>query len=381
MTIMVSVDAWTKETLDELVRDKWQESIVVEFKRDLGTRVDRKEVAKDVCAFANTSGGWIVYGVDEQTNAQGIKVAGSIVPLTDPNTAQRIDDIIAEAIVPPVRYRSKTIPYGTGSCVLLRIEPSTSALHMVQAYDEFRYYRRTEKAARPMPEPEVRQALEQIARREADGDRTARELFDRVSDVYPSPFGWLALSTGIGNEVVDPRRVRDATVQRYLHREYATHGQIEDLGYRATIGDHAYDFGVARDGSTWLKWPLDGLGAGFKPLVLIDHLVRLAATAADLWNECGVNPMAPRLALQLATRAGLRLIDGEDRYRPAALLQSKWLTFVTSRSDIEKGARVRLARSVADRVYQIMGIAQCPFFGDDGMPRRHLQNEFRDTPW
>jgi hypothetical protein len=377
------IDTWTAQTLDDLITNHWQESMVLEFKRQLGTaRGDRKEAAKDISAMANTSGGWIVYGIEEQANAQGIKVAHAVAPLVDSNTAQRIDDIAAEAIVPPVRYRSKTIPYGAGSCVVLRIEPSISALHMVHAYDEFRYYRRTELAARPMSEPEVRQALEQIVRQQADGDRWALELFGRVRSSYESPFGWVAFSTGIRDERVDPRTIRTSTIQRYVHQEYLSSTTVEDLGFRATLGKCAYDLGVARDGSTWMKWPLDAFEQGlFKPFILIETLVRLAALTSEIWAEQGIFPVASRLALQIDCPGKLKVVDLEDRFRAATLSESKWLTFIVTSADLQSGARMKLARNVADRVYQIMGISQCPFFGDDGTLRPHVAHDFRNVPW
>jgi hypothetical protein len=380
--VLGPIETWTAATVDELVTGAWQESMVLEFKRELGTtRSDRKELAKDVSALANTSGGWIVYGLDEQPNAQGIKVAGPVVPLTDPNTAQRIDDIAAEAIVPPVRYRSRTIPYGTGSCVVLRVEPSTAALHMVQAYDDFRYYRRTERAARPMSEVEVRQAIDQIARREAEGDRAARQLFASVSPKYPRPYGWVGLSTGIVGEVLDPRSVIEATIHKYLHHEYVNNGRIEDLGYRSVLGELAYDFGVARDGSVWLKWPLESLSNDFKPFILVDHIVRLAAYADDLWNESNLHPLSPRLSVQVHTDHDLKVYDGADRYRPLTLKQSsKWLSFVVARAELRRGERLRLARVVADRVYQMLGQAQCPFFTKEGAIEKYVENEFRKLP-
>ena len=381
--VLGPIDTWTTQTLDELVARHWQESIVLEFKRQLGAaRTDKKETAKDITAMANTAGGWIVYGIDEQPNAQGIKTAHAVAPLADPNTAQRIDDIAAEAIVPPVRYRSKTIPYGAGSCVVLRIEPSTTALHMVHAYDEFRYYRRTELAARPMSEPEVRQALEHQIRQQADGERWARELLERLQASYDPPFGWMAFSTGIRDERVDPRTIQPEALRPFVHQEFLNGIRTEDIGFRAVIGTHAYDLGVARDGSTWMKWPLDGMDQGvFKPVMMIDHLMRLAAVTWTVWNQRGVFPVAPRLALQLECAKPLKVADGTEEYRAPVLSQSKWLSLVVTLADLQPGERIKLARTIADRIYQVMGRQQSPFFGEDGKLRTAAANYFRSTPW
>ena len=61
------ISEWNHATLDQLVTDGVEESLTVEFKRELAaaTRGEKREVAKDISAFANTAGGWLIYGVDE----------------------------------------------------------------------------------------------------------------------------------------------------------------------------------------------------------------------------------------------------------------------------------------------------------------------------
>jgi len=378
--VLGPIDSWTSQTLDELISGHWQESIVLEFKRQLGTaRGDKKEIAKDITAMANTAGGWIVYGIDEQPNSQGIKVAHAVVPLTDADTGQRIDDIVAESISPPVRYRSKTIPYGAGACVVLRVERSTTALHMVHAYDDYRYYRRTELAARPMGESEVRQALEQLIRQQNDGERWTRDLFDQVRDGYTAPYGWLAVSTGIRDERLDPRTINRELLRRFLHHAYDAN--VGDIGLRATIDNYAYDFGIARDASTWIEFPIAVHDDRFRPAMVIDHLVRLGAVTWHLWQQHGVAPLAPRLGLQLECAAEMRAIDCDDAYEAPTLRKSKWLSFQITSEDLRDGGRARLARLVADRIYQVMGCNACPFFDDNGILRPEATRTFPKTPW
>jgi hypothetical protein len=377
--VLEPIELWTAQTLDELVAGQWQESLVLEFKRELGER--KKETAKDISAMANTAGGWIVYGIEEKENQQGIKTAESVKPLTDANTAQRIDDVAAEAIVPPVRYRSREIPYGAGSCVVLRVEPSTACLHMVNGYSDFRYYRRTERAARPMGEREVREALEQVVRQQAEGDLIARQLFGRLASGYSGSFGWLGFSTGLRDERLDPRHIDSSVIQQWIDSRYLQNPRIGDIGYRARLDD--LDFGVTREGSAWIAWTLERDEGRFYSARLLDWLVRLAAIASHLWITHGLFPLAPRLALNLDARTVLPLYDGVADYFQNAdpLVGGHWLTFPISLADLQPGERRQLARRVGDRVYQTLGTRQCPFFADDGSLIPALPGVLRQTPW
>src|SRR5690349_8518617 len=62
------MSAWTKQRLEQMIADKVEESLTVEYKRsDALASADGKktEVTKDVSAFANSSGGVLIYGIAE----------------------------------------------------------------------------------------------------------------------------------------------------------------------------------------------------------------------------------------------------------------------------------------------------------------------------
>ena len=63
------MSAWTKQKLDQMIVDKVEESLTLEYKRAaaLDKKDDKKkaELTKDVSAFANSSGGVLVYGIAE----------------------------------------------------------------------------------------------------------------------------------------------------------------------------------------------------------------------------------------------------------------------------------------------------------------------------
>jgi hypothetical protein len=160
------LDEITETDLQGLVHVQAPESFRLEFKRqpNLATTVEKAELAKDVSAMANTSGGRIVYGMDEITLPDGSSVAGALVPLTDGTLQEAMENIIVTAIQPSVRFRMKKVEMAGGFALVVEVYPSYDRdLHMVTAYREGRFYRRGEQRTVRMTEPEIRQAYARIA--------------------------------------------------------------------------------------------------------------------------------------------------------------------------------------------------------------------------
>jgi hypothetical protein len=68
MTLMsVPIDSITEGHLRSLIEDQVIELRLIEYKRELPGRSDRdkKEFLADVCSFANTAGGDLMYGIVE----------------------------------------------------------------------------------------------------------------------------------------------------------------------------------------------------------------------------------------------------------------------------------------------------------------------------
>jgi len=158
----------TEPDLISLGHDQIPESLTVEFKRDLNLsdRQERAEAAKDTSAMANTVGGRIFYGIDEQTLPDGSVVAGSLCPLTDGTVVSRLEDVLLASIHPRPRFRTRKIPVGsnTGFVLIVEVYPAyASDLHMVTGFKENRFYKRGEQRTILMTEPEVRESYVRIA--------------------------------------------------------------------------------------------------------------------------------------------------------------------------------------------------------------------------
>lgn len=107
------------------------EGKTLDFKRDLpGSRdEERKEFCADVSSFANSSGGHIVYGLDEEGGT-----ATAIVPIMgdQDESIRRMQSMIEDGIRPRLRAELRAVPLAAGGCVVvIRIHRSWNAPHMV----------------------------------------------------------------------------------------------------------------------------------------------------------------------------------------------------------------------------------------------------------
>jgi len=61
--------AWTEEDIQSLITEQRPEDLQLEYKKSdslAKAKEQKTEIAKDVSAMANSAGGVLVYGVDEQ---------------------------------------------------------------------------------------------------------------------------------------------------------------------------------------------------------------------------------------------------------------------------------------------------------------------------
>lgn len=78
------VHALTAEHIETLVRDRVPESFDLDYKSTLyGTSdADKRDLSGDVAALANTAGGVILLGVDEDDQAPPSPLRASCCPMT-----------------------------------------------------------------------------------------------------------------------------------------------------------------------------------------------------------------------------------------------------------------------------------------------------------
>jgi len=153
---ILETENFTENTINEIINSCLEESINIEFKSAQALSKEnsvKKEISKDVSAFANSDGGLIFYGINEENH-----IATSL-SFIDGNsfTKEWLENIIISNIQPkiidlkifPVRFNneiSKTV-------YVLKIPNSNASPHI---NGDKKYYRRFNFQSVPMEEYEIR---------------------------------------------------------------------------------------------------------------------------------------------------------------------------------------------------------------------------------
>ena len=134
-------DSVTEDDLQELVTAQVPEGLRLDYKlKEYGSKdKDKLELNKDVSAFANSSGGHLVIGLEETEG-----VASSVLGVDIDADAEilRIESILRHSIDPPISgIRVRAIPLQSGNKVIvLRIPRSWNLPHRVTFKGKNRFY-------------------------------------------------------------------------------------------------------------------------------------------------------------------------------------------------------------------------------------------------
>lgn len=159
------------------------ESLTLDYKGDIlrgGKKLKAAEFGKDFSSFANTFGGWLIYGVETDRSDEPKPLSQNpILGLEDqPGLKERIENLVLASVSPRPYFRLKKIPIpNTNRCVLLAYIPqSYQVVHMVTLKKEMRFYKRYNYQAAPMDVTEVHLRFESIAL----GQRVQEDTLARV---------------------------------------------------------------------------------------------------------------------------------------------------------------------------------------------------------
>ncbi|WFU77402.1 ATP-binding protein [Bradyrhizobium sp. CIAT3101] len=146
----------TEEQLKALVDDVVKESLHIEYKASdaVDKRDDRKkkEIARDVSAFANADGGQIIYGMKENKDQEPDGLDAGLDPREYPESW--FEQILQQHVMPPLKARPYHVPLSSGRvAVVIDIQASSGEPHQTDG----RYYRRHNFNRLPMEHYEVKQ--------------------------------------------------------------------------------------------------------------------------------------------------------------------------------------------------------------------------------
>ncbi len=162
----IPIDQLTADHVRALVACSRSEGRRIDFKEafkrsDNGKNRDSHEVAKDVAAFANSSGGDIIYGVIE-TDGIATGTCSAVSTQEAEGLLSFVQAAVRDGVSPYIDIRCKYIPMEDGAGVfVIRVPKSFQAPHAVRKRgekDALWFFKRGEDCALPMEESDVRHA-------------------------------------------------------------------------------------------------------------------------------------------------------------------------------------------------------------------------------
>ncbi|MDR3715084.1 MAG: ATP-binding protein [Puia sp.] len=158
--ISIGLSDITESDLLALIADGVSEGRSVDYKRELpkGNDEGKKEFLADVSSFANTAGGDLILGIEEEkglpTNIVGVETADMDLEL------RRLDSMLASGISPRIKYELRAIPLKNGNeAVIVRIQRSWLGPHRVVFKGHDKFYGRNSAGKYPLDVTELRTAF------------------------------------------------------------------------------------------------------------------------------------------------------------------------------------------------------------------------------
>jgi hypothetical protein len=231
-------DLNTREDLQRLVDEGLEESLTLDYKASPALTRDSKaifELCKDVSAFANSAGGSIIYGIEEDKRTKKpSRVDDGIAD--EKITREWLEQVLSSRIQPRIQgVRITRIPMGNGSFGYVIDVPTSSTGH--QAPD-LKYYRRFELQSVPMYDYEIRDVMRRATTPElflnmtlSRGNNASLEFGGVEGLSKPVP-----LNITIGNRASQPAHYCIVHVGFSENIAIYEHGDFEKIGLREGDG-------------------------------------------------------------------------------------------------------------------------------------------------
>lgn len=161
ITFDIPIKEVTAEVLQSLVDNKVKEDLQLEYKETLPSSGGRDKFLRSISAFANSSGGDLIYGVKAKRDDDGTPTgeAEEIVGLSGVNLDQeklRLEQWIRTCIEPTPPFRIEVIERGNQPpCLLVRVPNSWETLHIIKTLEN-PFYGRNSGGKYPLSLSEIR---------------------------------------------------------------------------------------------------------------------------------------------------------------------------------------------------------------------------------
>jgi hypothetical protein len=153
MVFTKSMENLTFDDIQRLKDNQIHESDILDYKKDL---IDDDSLIKHVSSFANTSGGYIIFGVEEIGKGGYPKAVPGLQ--SGVVNKERLEQIILSNVHPRLFIRLREIPHAETNKSILVVQIPNSHLKPHMNLRDWRYYKRYTFEAEPMTEVEVSEA-------------------------------------------------------------------------------------------------------------------------------------------------------------------------------------------------------------------------------
>jgi hypothetical protein len=159
---MKDANDWDEAYLLELIRVGQQESLTLDYKASAGlakTDKCRSDLSKDVSAFANSAGGFLVYGMLENKHvptAIDVGVDRNVI------TKEWLESVIKSVIQPVVDdlvIKQIDLPSKGANKVAYMVQIAQATARAPHQANDYRYYKRFNFESTPMEDYEVRDLM------------------------------------------------------------------------------------------------------------------------------------------------------------------------------------------------------------------------------
>jgi Putative DNA-binding domain len=151
MELLATFEALSLAVLQDYVSRQQEENLQLDFKTlsepNMQTGDDKRNLAQMLSAFANSSGGLIVWGVDARPNSNGVDCASGLREI--PRVAllltrlNELDGVAVNPIVGGVRHRIIPTEPGSESGFAVTLVPESETGPHMAKMGEDRYYKRS----------------------------------------------------------------------------------------------------------------------------------------------------------------------------------------------------------------------------------------------
>ena len=229
--------------IQKLQDDKIEESVILDYKKEM---ISDNDLVKHITAFSNTSGGFLIFGIEESGRG-GYPV--SIPGIEAGINVERLEQIIISNIRPRIGVQFGRIPISDlADRVILIIRIPEGQNRPYCDMKSHRYYRRYNYEAKPMDEFEIESLYQ---KRFFGASKLAKYVEETISVPITKP---LDLPERIdGHIIITPLRIDDRIIDTSDEKQIKANFDHDKMRFDPTPKSY-YLQGMAEPSRYGIKW-------------------------------------------------------------------------------------------------------------------------------